>query len=55
MKVDVKNIQRLINHLNEQRALLATLSDSRVKDVVQAQIAGVELTLTLLGLKVGER
>ncbi|MGA3675661.1 hypothetical protein [Lysinibacillus agricola] len=54
MKVEVKNINCLINHLNEQRALLVTLSDSHVKDVVQAQIAGIELTLTLLGLKVGE-
>jgi len=51
MKVDVKNIKRLINHLNEQQALLASLSDSHVKDVVQAQITGIELSLTLLGIK----
>lgn len=54
MKVDPKSIQRLIKHLNNQRALLSTLSDSRVKNVVQAQIEGIELSLSLLGLKVEE-
>ena len=53
MKIDQKNINRLLNHLNEQRALLAQLEgESQTKDFIDSKIQGIELALLFLGIEV---
>lgn len=52
INIDQIRIDRLIKHLNNQHELLESLFDSHVKDLVQAEINGIELSLTLLGIKV---
>lgn len=52
MTIDQVKIDRLIEHLNNQRELLASLFDSHAKDLVQAEINGIELSLMVLGIKV---
>lgn len=51
MKIDQKRIKSLLQHLNQQRVLLTTLADSRTKDIVQAQIMGIETSLSILGIE----
>ena len=48
MKVDKKNIDRLIKYLNNQHALLGKLSASHSKNLIQAEINGIELALLIL-------
>lgn len=51
LKIDKKNIDRLLSHLNNQRALLAKLEgDSRVKHSIEAEVKGIELSLLILGI-----
>lgn len=52
MKIDKKNIDRLIKHLNNQRVLLDKLEgDSRVKNSIESEIRGIELSLSILGIE----
>lgn len=51
MKIDQVNIDRLVKHLNKQRALLASLSEGHVKDVVQAEVNAIEFSLKVLDIK----
>lgn len=53
LKIDKKNIDRLLNHLNEQRVLLAQLEgESQTKDLIESKIQGIELALLILGIEV---
>lgn len=52
VKIEQIRIDRLIEHLNNQNELLTKLFDSHAKDLVQAEINGIELSLLLLGIKV---
>ena len=52
MTIDQVKIDRLIEHLKNQRALLASLNEGYAKDLVQAEINGIELSLMVLGIKV---
>lgn len=51
MTIDQAKINRLLEHLNKQRALLESLHDGHTKDLVQAEINGIELSFMTLGIK----
>ncbi len=52
MKIDKKNVERLFKHLNNHRSLAAKLKgDSQAKDLIEAEIRGIELALLVLGIE----
>lgn len=53
MKIEQIKIARLLKHLFNQCALLVELKgDSQAKDLIEAEIRGIELSLLVLGIEV---